>query len=328
MFLSSVALSCDCLGLGELSKNDIDKADYIALVKIKEILSLKADSTFPFKQENFFKAIIEESSLYKGTHVAEIIVAGGNFKFQTWTSCDFGMNENEEWVIFGRYIKGKVFIYPCGRTIKYRQVDGFRDWQTQFGIRELNFLDEYFKKSGSSNQRKNGELKYFFPNGNIEKIEHYKRGKLQGDIEYYFPDGKLYGKGNYHKSKLDKIFTWYFRSGNIEQVTTYSNGIKIDTSVYYTQIKGHYPIVIYVYNKKGELLLFQEFTALEHYLRNETIYDIENKKEKIIFYYPNGKIQTIGYRINKKDWGEYIEYDELGNIIRKWKYDENGKVIP
>lgn len=330
LLFTKLALACSCGPLGELSKIDIDKTDYITLVRIKEILPVKVDSPKYYDSNSFIKIIVEELSHYKGNHFTEIIVASGHPKFNKWTSCDFDMNEKEEWVIFAEYDKGKPFVYPCWRTIKYKQVNGFRDWQYKRGIKELLFLDEFFNKESQNISNRKGKVKYFFPNGNIDRIEHYKKGKLHGEIKYFFPDGALYGKGYYKRGLLNKTFYWYYHDGAIEKKTVYNKGLMVDTSIYYVKTaNGYSPFFVSVYNKKGELLLFQHYegNGLKRYLWTENVYDPKSHKEKTIFYFESGQIRSVQYRLNKKYIGDYTEYDEQGKIIRQWKYDENGKVV-
>lgn len=329
ILLSEFLFACSCDYLGELSKPDIDKTEYIALVRIKKILPVTIDSPKYYLSNDYFKIEVEEITHYKGNHFTEIIVAGGHPKFNTWTSCDFGMNEKEEWIIFAQQDKGKPVVYPCWRTKQYRQADGVRDWQYQSGLKEVSFLDSFFHKKPTNIKRK-GEVRHYFPNGMLEKTEYFKNGKLDGKIEYFFPDGKLFGKGVYYKGFLDKTFIWYYPDGAIEKKTTYNKGIKIDTSVYYIKYaNGYLPFSITVYNKMGKVVLFQEYARnrKERYLWTETIYEPALHKEKIIFYYKSGKIRSVQYRLNNKDYSDYIEYDEQGKIIRQWKYDENGKAI-
>jgi antitoxin component YwqK of YwqJK toxin-antitoxin module len=330
IFLTEALFACRCGFLGELSKTDIDKTDYIALVRIKEILPVKVDSPKYYDANSYFKIVVEEISHYKGTHFTEIIIAGGHPKFNTWTSCDFGMNEQEEWIIFAQYDKNKPFVYPCWRTAQYRQADGFRDWQYQSGLKDVSFLDTFFDKKSKTITKRNGEVKHYFSNGNVEKIEHYKKGKLHGQIEYFFPDGKLYGKGFYYKGLLHKTSNWYYKDGAIEKRTTYNKGLKVDTSIYYIKTaNGYHPFFVSVYNKKGDIILFQEYGGdwKKRYLWTETEYEPNVNKEKITFYFESGKVRSVQYRLNRKDFGDYIEFDEQGKIVRQWKYDENGKVI-
>lgn len=330
ILLTKSLFACDCVNLRKLSKTDIDKTDYIALVRIKEILSVKVDSPKYFDANSYFKIVVEEISHYKGSHFTEIIVAGGHPKFNTWTSCDFGINEQEEWIIFAQYNKGIPFVYPCWRTTQYRQGDGHRDWQYQRGVKEVSFLDSFFQKISHPSITKKGEVKYYFPNGNIEKVEHYKNGKMHGEIKYFYPDGKVNGKGFYKKGLLDKQFNWYYHDGGIEKSTVYNKGLKVDTSIYYTKTaNGYHPFYVSVYNKKGELILFQEYGGNwnKRFLWTETVYDPNTKKEKITFFFESGEVRSVQYRLNRKNFGDYIEFDEQGNIIRQWKYDENEKAI-
>ncbi|MHA4875500.1 hypothetical protein, partial [Enterococcus faecium] len=58
--LTEAIFACSCGFLGELSKTDIDKTDYIALVRIKEILPAKVDSPQYYDANSYFKIIVEE----------------------------------------------------------------------------------------------------------------------------------------------------------------------------------------------------------------------------------------------------------------------------
>lgn len=66
ILFTKVILACSCGFLGELSKIDIDKTDYIALVRIKEILPTKVDSPIYYDANSYFKIVVEEISHYKG----------------------------------------------------------------------------------------------------------------------------------------------------------------------------------------------------------------------------------------------------------------------
>ncbi|RYE28286.1 MAG: hypothetical protein EOP48_33645, partial [Sphingobacteriales bacterium] len=241
-----------------------------------------------------------------------------------------GMNEGQEWVIFAQYDKGKPFVYPCWRTVLYRQENGLRDWQHKTGFKEIAFLDNAYHKTQEISINKEGKVKTLFPNGNVEKVEQYKNGQLNGTVEYYFPDGKLYGKSEYLNGELHGKSFWYYQDGAIETETKYRNDIKVDTSIYYIRTaKGYKPFFVHVFDNNGNLLRFQHYAGdyQERYLWNEDIYELTIRKVTHIFYHKNGHVQSIGYTVNNKSWGDYTEYDEQGNVIRSWKYNEQGKVI-
>lgn len=330
ILFTKVLFACNCAFLGELSKTDIDKSDYIALVRIKEILPVIIDSPKYNQSDSYFKIVVEEVFHYKGPSFSEIIVAGGHPKFKRWTSCDFDMDENQEWIIFAKFDRGKPFLYPCGRTALYRQADGFRDWQYHLGIKEVLFLDKFFHKNLRNNTITKGEIRYFFPNGMLEKVENYKKEKLHGEIKYFFPDGKLNGEGFYRKGLLDKTFYWYYPDGAIKSKSSYHKGLNIDTLINYIKIRNsYYPSFVSIYNKRGKIILFQEYSGSlqKRFLHRESVYYPKYNKEKITFYYENGKINSIQYKLNNKDFGDYIEYDKQGKIKRQWKYDDYGRAI-
>ncbi|MEM6845562.1 MAG: hypothetical protein AAF632_25335 [Bacteroidota bacterium] len=43
------------------------------------------------------------------------------------------------------------------------------------------------------------------------------------------------------------------------------------------------------------------------------------------YYYPDGRVKTIGQFKNGKWWGKWKNYDESGNLIEFEYYDENGQ---
>src|SRR5690606_11791605 len=126
---------------------DIDKADYISLVKIKKILPLK-DPEFlhnPNRQQ-YFEILVEEKCVYKGDKLKKIIVNGGHPKFNSWTSCDYDMNENEEWLIFGKQEKGKIVVNSCTRTARFIQHPAPNDFRSQQVLTHIKFLDDFYDK--------------------------------------------------------------------------------------------------------------------------------------------------------------------------------------
>ena len=147
LILSKNLFACRCDLPLEFSKKDIDQADYIALVKIKKILPLQ-DHAFlnnPYRY-NYFKIVIREKRNYKTHKFKEIIVMGGHPKFNTWTSCDYDMNENEEWIVFGKHERGKVVVNSCSRSARFIQYPATNDYRSQNALEKIKFLDNFFDK--------------------------------------------------------------------------------------------------------------------------------------------------------------------------------------
>ncbi|GAB3166398.1 hypothetical protein [Telluribacter humicola] len=330
IFLSSYSLACDCDDQGELSQQDIEQNDYIALVRIKEIIPAKAEDLRTTNKTYYYAIVVEELTHYKGDRVSEIVVAGGNKKFGTWTSCDFGMNEGQEWVIFGNYYKRKPFVGLCGRTVRYKDERGFRDWQFQRGFKELTFLDTFFQKTQEALKLVPGTDTTLYSSGSIERIAPYLQGQLHGTAEYFFPDGSLYGKTNYLNGKLHGKSYWYYDDGAVETEATYLNGVRVDTSIYFIKVGvGYKPMIVQVFDREGNVLLFQHYTGdyQNWYVCNEDSYESSIKKVKHVFYHKNGQIKGISYTLDGKNWGTYREYDTQGRIVKQWEYDDQGRVI-
>jgi antitoxin component YwqK of YwqJK toxin-antitoxin module len=315
--LSSRAFACSCEFLGEISIKDIEEYDYIALVKVMKVYPvLEPESGFENSFEVNFKMDIEEIQHYKGANQNSLVINGGNYLSQIKTSCDFGMKENQEWVIFGRNIDGGIIVQPCSRTTNYKAEDGQRDWQFRRGFKGLDFLDSAFKFKKEPTFPHSGADTIFFDNGKPERILNFKKGEREGDVIYYFPDGKIYGEGSYKKGKLDGEFNWYNRLGGLQFESTYKEGYEVGESTYYFPIGNGVlqPRMKKVYNKKGKLTNSIDFAPGKKgwYMSSETCYD--QKKQVVVnnYYDENGKLKS---RETLKN-GIQIEY-------KKFKEDQS-----
>ena len=77
---------------------------------------------------------------------------------------------------------------------------------------------------------KSGEWKYYYENGNIEKIENYKFGELNGICMRFYETGELLEKGEMKYDKMEGIWQSYYKNGNVDTETYYylnkqTNGI-------------------------------------------------------------------------------------------------------
>jgi antitoxin component YwqK of YwqJK toxin-antitoxin module len=326
---ANVSSACVCAHIGALTKAVVDKTSYVALIRITEILPFKVDSP-KYRGDIYFKIIVEEITHFKGPNQKELIVSGGNKKFNTWTSCDFGMAENDEWVIFGEIQKGQAYVHPCTRTARYRAASGYRDLRFKSGINELDFLNAVFNKQTDKPSTKNGKVNHYFPNGRVEKKERYRNGKLHGEVQYFYPNGVLQARELFYKGKQHKASLWYYHDGSLETKTKYDKGLRVDTFIYYSKTRNSsQPYLVSVYNKKGELTLSREYGGEDskRFLSRETVYQPALKKETTTFFYPDGKVRSVGHRTYGYDSDEYIEYDELGNVKRRTVYGEEGRTI-
>ncbi|RAI85942.1 hypothetical protein [Algoriphagus yeomjeoni] len=309
--LSSEVIACKCAFLGQMSGKDIEENDYIALVKVIKVYPVHVpDSGISRSIDIEFKMDIEEIRNYKGKKNSSLVVRGGNYLSEIWTSCDFGMKENQEWLIFGKTKEGGMIIQPCSRTILYTADDGYRDWEHGRGFKQLAFLDSAFNIDKKQDFPESGPDTMFYENGNIERVLHFKKGKRNGSVTYFFPDGKIYGQGSYKKGILDGDFNWYFRSGKPATKSSYSKGHKVDKTINYSLAGPEsQPSTIIFYNNKGEEIRFQSFSKGTDgwYLRNEEIYDRKKQYRESKYFYENGELSSI----NIEKEGEQIENKEF-----------------
>lgn len=79
---------------------------------------------------------------------------------------------------------------------------------------------------------KEGNIKYYLPDGSLEKEELYKNGRRDGLSKSYFEDGKIHSTSNYNKGKLDGEFTTYYRDGKIKRKDIYKDSVLVTGTCY------------------------------------------------------------------------------------------------
>lgn len=334
LFISIIVLTtnqshaCKCSGNWSL-KQSMDSSDYIALVKVVDVLSAHS----PY----YHKIKIVESVLYKGESQSEIYVDGGSIAVDSTirSSCDLGIEKGEEWIIFASKNNGKYFTGFCGNSMPYRDKMGFREINTSHKINLINEINAYFSKPSISFYKKNGHLILYYPNGQKEAVFHFRNGLKNGACTFYYPDGSLLGTGFYKKGNKDGIWKSFDRMNSLENQTSFENGIQVDSSLRYSYsippVK-HYLKDCFYYNKKGEVISFKSYSFSQKidedlkikttsdipYISYEWYIDTLKNEKTTIYYHPNGRV-SIKYMEDMKT-GEYIgdivDYNEAGFVIK------------
>lgn len=324
LMLNSVeSKACYC-NVPNLDSNYIHATPYIALIKIKSILE-QLPKVDEHDYSPNFQIAIEEIQLFKGTSQTVINVSGGHVKFNTASSCAMDIKEGQEWVAFCYVANGKPVLSSCTNSVLYRDNNGFRNWGFGGGIFQLKFLNEYFKIAQPVKSINNGLYTVRFANGKPEFTIPYKNNKKSGQAKYYYPDGELYGVMNYKKDSLNGPVIWYYESGIIQSKSYYHEGTKIDSSAYY--MDTGVPFIISIYSKKGVIektLLYQG--SVNNYLYTESFFD-KGIKYKMIFYREKDRtIETISY--NKPD-GSLMEenYDSVGKKTRTRYFNKDHRLV-
>ena len=167
------AHACSCSNYWN-TKEKIESANYVALVKVIDIVSANSPKHHKIK--------VTEQILYKGKSVIEIIVAGGNRALDStkWSSCDLSIEKGEEWIIYGHKKGDDIEIGFCSDPMLYKNKDGCRDVNLGFNIKELNEVNSYFSKPLLTFTQKKGTLKLYYPNGKKEATIQFKNGLKYG----------------------------------------------------------------------------------------------------------------------------------------------------
>lgn len=122
--LSTPSIACRCLYPGDFKVEEVEKYDYVGLVRIKSLLPPDIEITKENRSNIHHWAEVEELIGYKGILPGRLKIYGGNKKFNFHTSCDLGIDEGEEWVIFAKFSGDSLLVSPCKRTTRFRDVDG------------------------------------------------------------------------------------------------------------------------------------------------------------------------------------------------------------
>lgn len=328
--------ACTC-GTWFKTKEYIEKADYIALVKIKDIKSMGSRA--------YYKTIVEEQILYKGSSNTDLITDGANrFLDSTYfTTCDLPFSKDQEWLIFGTKIDGKIHVNYCSGSFQYKNQFGFRNLLYQNNLNKLNEINTYFNKPLIDFKKKNGRLTIFYPNGNTELTFKFKNGKKEGQAKYFYVNGSLMGEENYRNDLLHGERVRYFEEGTKDLVEHFENGIKVDSSNYYEynyDSGRYYMWFTTFYNKKGLAVSSKTYSIpIKHegmpplfnsdkfYLREEWYLDTIKNEITTQYYHSNGRLKLrYVMKANSLEFvGDEVDFDEEGRVTKVLRPKKNGK---
>jgi antitoxin component YwqK of YwqJK toxin-antitoxin module len=135
--------------------------------------------------------------------------------------------------------------------------------------------------------RKEGKWTYYFNDGKISAIEHFKGGMLDGTVEYFYPGGNRQGIENWRNGMMEDSATYWHQNGKVDKRGKYEQG----------QYAGEW----------------------RHYFEN-------GKPERIVNYvgglpegstkafYESGGLMQDGFYKQGKEDGEWKFYNEKGDL--------------
>lgn len=184
--------------------------------------------------------------------------------------------------------------------------------------------------------RKHGTWKYYYPNGNIKRIENYTFGVKSGYFKYFNLEGNLKKVEKYYNGQIEEdppelaeldIKKEYYPDGSIKAMGSYKDGVAEGVTRYYTEDgeiekafvfkngriigKG---IVDKLGEKQGKWKEYYDFGVL----KAEGEYLNDKRIGLWKYYHPNKKLEQIG-KFNRKgeSVGEWKWYYPDGSIRKE-----------
>ena len=314
LLVSHQLYACKCAWIDRQinSLQELEEYNFIAHVLILE------------NKGNQSKFEIKE--LFKGKHIDKFIEPARE------SSCGYGIDVGEEWIIFGKAnIKGTL-IASCDRNVKYRDIRGLRNWKYERGIAELRQLQKLYGKE--EEVFSDGLRQEYYTHNQIEIQENWKNGHRHGERKIWYPNGKPYCQQNYVHGVLDGKSVWYYPSGQIYDEEFYDKGKSINVSrlyydsndvANYLELMGEdllgdsvsfdpkklHPHYEHVYDADGRSIISREYSVFGK-LKSETIHEPDHNYRTEIRYYENGLIESISYYLNNTEIRPTQRFNENG----------------
>ena len=200
----------------------------------------------------------------------------------------------------------------------YNYKDGLKDGKfEEYSIYGYPTLTGEFVKG-----EKEGEWRYAYYTGDIEKISHYKNGKLDGAYQYFYDNKQLNVEGQYLEGKKSGKWTWYTNKGKKDQEGFFMDDLQDGKWVFY------FPDGTISYNaefKKGQKHGFWSYFYKDGTRFKEGSFTNDLKNGEWKTWYENGKLLMSGKYVNGKEEGEWKNYWENGKL-KNLSFFKEGKL--
>ena len=199
-----------------------------------------------------------------------------------------------------------LFIISCGDTLIEEIIERYDDGQFK--------VVAYYKKY--NNNQKLVRTRVYHQNGQIEKEENYKDGKLDGKRTFYSKNGQIEKEENYKDGKLDgKNFEWIY--SEFRKDKDFEN---FSSALYFCVNCDNPPFI--------DLFSMELFTLSSPFKKEEKYKNGELKKRTL--YDKDGQVRleenystcnnTICYEEQRKKSGKWTLYYENGQIRLEGNY--------
>jgi antitoxin component YwqK of YwqJK toxin-antitoxin module len=314
LFNAISAFACTCsVTMPFKNKDDLKPYDVIALVKITKLAPMDPQTGFHVRRDGAIGMEVKE--LFKGQSATMA------FDQSFSSDCALSLHVGEQWLFFGNIYEGKILVGSCGYTIRYSDSNGMRGWWSGDNgpMSFLNKLRELYSHPLTSNVLG----KIFYPNGNVEVEQSFKKGKLEGLRKIYYPSGQLYMIEKFKDGKRIEHRRSFFLSGQLFQDVEYKNSL-IKKKIRYQYIGDGKPKNFSMH--EIDLMLDPEKYPQEMKKRIDSLRTARTVIASITEYDKDGRSSnTKDYLSNQKlRWESYLDWGK--QIYETTFYDDNGKV--
>jgi antitoxin component YwqK of YwqJK toxin-antitoxin module len=323
LVVASVAQACLC-DIRPL-KEYIEYFPFIAHVRVtqkvgdkEELSKVHGQVRFHYKQAPVL--VIEIVELFKGNDSVKSIT-----EYAVNSSCEIGVEEGEEWIIFGEYHETtkNYYISACSPSTRYRNQEGERRWD-KWGEERLIALRKYFNHTPPESRYGNGFQQQLYPNGKNEWIASYTGGLLDGNRKIYYADGLLHFDENFSKGKPDGMQKEFDRQGNLRKESVYESGKCLQYKEWghpanRNKYRGLYEEFYYWDSTYSILKKYDEKGRLEEEREEDEVADMHTERG----YYPSGKLKYRFVTWRSENKTIQLFWKEEGSFEMKRIYIEN-----
>jgi antitoxin component YwqK of YwqJK toxin-antitoxin module len=312
-FPSNHSLACSC-GIKPYEPNITDYNMY-DVIFIANVISVNPDfSAFPNWGMN--RITVQILKVFKGEIEDEIISV---YSAMHDAACGVHFTIGENWLIWSNYEGQKINVSLCSLSIKL----------SSFNHPYLQYIENFHNQL--SNER------WYHKNGKLIAIGKLKNNQADGHWQYYqWKDNKDYLKeeGRYKNGQKDGKWLQYYYPWNIPN---YPEALDENGDMIYANA------IREVINYKNGLLngdrISYRISNEKKYISSRQYYFNNKPTGGSNYFYPDGSLRNVDYRIDGLYDGVSISYypngtiDRIiyyynGNRIAQTKFDENGNEIP
>jgi antitoxin component YwqK of YwqJK toxin-antitoxin module len=192
-----------------------------------------------------------------------------------------------------------------------------------------------------------GYYRLLFYNGQTNLEGWYKEGKKQGEWISYSVNGKIESDKYYQDDEFNGYLKQYNINGELRDKYIYqfgmpvgivcydTSGLIVTDSIYFGNKNGkigftHDPLKK---TKDGEFTIHGgsfdgevKFWYANGQLKKHEFFKMGKRDSTSIFYYPDGKVKTKGTYLNGEKVGKWLNYNELGELVKEDNFNNYGEV--